>query len=362
MAASDSKGNQGKRIASHQVHGLKYFKLLRPLLKSLHKVGTERDSAGQRKLFMDQYCTLLLLWLFSPAVDSLRGLQQLGQLNKVQKKFDISRASIGSLSECVRVFDPEAVKKVVYELADRLPQPEVPKRLSQLRKTLVAVDGTVVKTLMQVAQLAWVNQSCCGYRLHTQFQVLRGLPKRIDVTGANPKGPNAETAVLEQTIEPQHCYVMDRGFEKYQLWNRIHAAQSNYVCRVSDKLQVETLQELPLTQADKQAGVLSDQLIKAGANPSNCPDHPVRLVCVRCSQHTSRGRRRGRVFSSTGPSSDGTLRIVTDMLDLPAELIAHLYQLRWTIELFFRMFKHLLGCRHLLSTKQPGVEIQVYCA
>jgi len=26
------------------------------------------------------------------------------------------------------------------------------------------------------------------------------------------------------------------------------------------------------------------------------------------------------------------------------------------------MFKHLIGCRHLLSTKQNGVEIQVYCA
>jgi len=26
------------------------------------------------------------------------------------------------------------------------------------------------------------------------------------------------------------------------------------------------------------------------------------------------------------------------------------------------MFKHLLGCRHLLSTKQNGVEIQVYAA
>lgn len=26
------------------------------------------------------------------------------------------------------------------------------------------------------------------------------------------------------------------------------------------------------------------------------------------------------------------------------------------------MFKQLLGCRHLLSTKQNGVDIQVYCA
>jgi IS4 transposase len=50
------------------------------------------------------------------------------------------------------------------------------------------------------------------------------------------------------------------------------------------------------------------------------------------------------------------------MLDLPTEIIAELYRLRWTIELFFRMFKQLFGCRHLLSTKQNGVEIQVYAA
>ncbi len=50
------------------------------------------------------------------------------------------------------------------------------------------------------------------------------------------------------------------------------------------------------------------------------------------------------------------------MLDVPAELIAEIYRLRWTIEIFFRMFKQLLGCRQLLSTKEEGVEIQVYCA
>ena len=29
---------------------------------------------------------------------------------------------------------------------------------------------------------------------------------------------------------------------------------------------------------------------------------------------------------------------------------------------FFRFFKHILGCRHLLSHKQDGIEIQTYCA
>ena len=50
------------------------------------------------------------------------------------------------------------------------------------------------------------------------------------------------------------------------------------------------------------------------------------------------------------------------MLDVPAELISKIYRLKWLIELFFRMFKGLFGCRHLLSTKQNGVEIQAYMA
>ena len=34
----------------------------------------------------------------------------------------------------------------------------------------------------------------------------------------------------------------------------------------------------------------------------------------------------------------------------------------WQTELFFRFFKHVLGCRHLLSAHPAGVQIQAYCA
>ena len=56
------------------------------------------------------------------------------------------------------------------------------------------------------------------------------------------------------------------------------------------------------------------------------------------------------------------LRIVTDLLDVPAEVIAFLYQYRWTIEVFFRFLKQVLGCRHLISTRIEGIQIQVYAA
>jgi hypothetical protein len=35
-----------------------------------------------------QYCSLILLWFFSPIVDSPRGLKHPGVLNKVRKNLD----------------------------------------------------------------------------------------------------------------------------------------------------------------------------------------------------------------------------------------------------------------------------------
>ena len=116
-----------------------------------------------------------------------------------------------------------------------------------------------------------------------------------------------------------------------------------------------------MTEADRALNVLSDQIGRLGQSgkADARPDHKIRLITVRISPHTSRGKYRG---GSTGPGSDGTLRLATNLLDVPAEIIALIYIYRWTIEIFFRFFKHVLGCRHLLSHSQNGIEIQTYCA
>ena len=91
----------------------------------------------------------------------------------------------------------------------------------------MAVDGSVIKVLQRVAELPWIRMPnghhTCGYRLHPQFEILRGISSRIDVTNANPKGSNDERAVLERTLEAERLYVADRGYQKWQLWNAIHA-------------------------------------------------------------------------------------------------------------------------------------------
>jgi IS4 transposase len=154
---------------------------------------------------------------------------------------------------------------------------------------------------------------------------------------------------------------MDRGYAKFALFNAIVAKQSSYVCRLRDNSIYDVVEERPLTEADRAADVLSDQVVHIGLSgkAEARPDHSLRLVIVKVQPHTSRGKYGG---GASGVDSDGFLRIATNLLDVPAEIVALLYLYRWTIEVFFRTFKHLLGCRHLLSHHPQGIEIQTYCA
>jgi len=86
-------------VEAKAIQGLKYFRQLQPLLARLHEVGTERDHAGNRKLFYDQYAALILLFFFNPTLTSLRALQQASELAKVQKKLGCC-VSLGSLRAC----------------------------------------------------------------------------------------------------------------------------------------------------------------------------------------------------------------------------------------------------------------------
>lgn len=352
------------QIESKDITGLKYFDKLGPMLERLHQDGCGRDKAGNRELHFDQYCMLILLYLFNPIVTSLRGIQQASALEKVQKKLGCPRAALGSLSEAATVFDAERLKEIIAELGAELKPLGRDARLKDIDLTLTLVDGTLLAALPKLMHASWLKQSTGSglmmWRLHTHFEVDRFVPTRIDVR-PNGGGEDDERSVLEDTLTSDRLYVMDRGYAKFALFNRIVKANSSYVCRLRDNSIYQVVEDRPLTDADRAAGVLSDQIVLLGQTRKGeaRPTHTIRLIRVKCSPHTSRGKYRG---GSTGVDSDGVLRIATNLLDPPADIIALIYSERWAIEIFFRFFKHTLGCRHLLSHNENGIEIQTYCA
>src|SRR5271170_1551969 len=139
----DARSKADGKIQEKDVRGLKYFDQLAPLLERLHDVGCQRDVAGNRSLHFDQYCMLILLFFFNPVVKTLRGLQQASELKNVQKKLGCPRSSLGSLSESVRVFDPERLKEIIAELGHQLQPLGTDQRLKDIQPTITLVDSTL---------------------------------------------------------------------------------------------------------------------------------------------------------------------------------------------------------------------------
>ena len=56
-------------LDARKLQGVKYFELM----DGLRTVGTARDRAGNRQLYLNQYATLMILYYFNPTVGTLLG-------------------------------------------------------------------------------------------------------------------------------------------------------------------------------------------------------------------------------------------------------------------------------------------------
>jgi hypothetical protein len=332
-------------IRDKDLKGLKYFKLLGPLFDRLHDHATARDRAGNRRLFYDQYACLLLLFFFNPVVKSLRGIQQATTLDKVQRLLGCDRVSRGSLSEASRVFDPELLHALIGDLAQQA-IPVVHGHEAAALRGLTAVDGSLLPALPKMAWALWLDPQHRAAKMHVHFDVLKGVPVDATITTGN----GSETAQLRASLQAQRLYVIDRGYADYQLFQDIRDASSDFIGRIRANAVWTVVEERPLTPAATAAGVRSDRVVWLGGPQSGRVfKQPVRVVEVDTGQTDASGRQE-------------ILLLATNRLDLDAELVALGYQFRWTIELFFRWLKCILGCRHLLANSREGVTIQVYLA
>jgi hypothetical protein len=277
----------------------------------------------------------------------------------------VKRFSAGSFSESVRVFEPERLQPIILELAGQLTPPPLDPRLGELKQALTLVDGTVIRGITRLGRRAGGlcddglsanrytttrdGRGVEGWRVHMQLDLKTFTPTRLDRTGARNAGKNRESNVLRGTLQPGLCYVGDGGLNDRSLFDDIVDLRSGYVIRLADNSVFELPREQLLTPAALEAGVTLDAIVQLpGAK------HPVRRLEVKVEPHPRRARAGFREVDR--------IILATSYLDLPAELIVLIYRYRYTVELFFRILKQLLGLRHLLSQRDEGLDIQIYCA
>lgn len=336
-----------EKIKHSDVQGGKFLAQIMDLLASLH----DHCPDPKRRLHYDQYCAWLLIYFFTPALDSLRGLQQASDIDSLRRRLKLPRFSLGSFSEAGNVFDPALLAGLIEELGQALPDIEPDPRLRGLQRRPTAVDGTFLRGMPKMVWALWRDEHTRGAKLHLQLDLLRGAPERASLT--NAQAPESEQ--LRQSLQGGRLYIEDRGYFNFDLMSDILKAGSSFVGRARASLVYETLEERPLSESQRREGIVADRLVRAGCNGgANAPDQPLRLVEIR--------GREEKAAKSGERQSDHHVLLLTDCFDLDADTIALLYRYRWQIELFFRWFKKILQAQYLLSLSENGLTIVMYCA
>jgi hypothetical protein len=295
-----------------------------------------------RRVSYRPYLSLFLFGLFNPVVESMRGLCAVTQLQRVQAEVCGGAVSPASFSELQHVLDPDLLRQVFAEVLKQTPgNPQADARLVHLN--LVAQDGSLWRAL---PRMAWAEYGvgrkgdAKGVRLHLRFHVTEDKPVDARIT----RGRDCERQALRQMCVPGQTNVGDRYYgEDYRLFGEIDQAGAFFVIRLKEDAVVHLEEELPRSAEDQAAGVVRHAWVRLGARLKTRSQR-VRLVEIR--------------------TGDQHLLLVTNLAvdKAPAELVGLIYRRRWSIELFFRWIKCILGCRHFFAESPAGVALQLYLA
>ena len=355
MSSSDS--DVELPVWPEQVVGGKYVRLLE---KQLNQLRTE-DEHGNRQLFLDDVFVAYLLAFFNPTVRSLRTIEDFSQTVQAQKHLSLRKICKSTLSDFNQLADPSRLEPILTALRKQLLRKQTTQQgssdeLAKLLQKTIAVDGTF---LPAAAEVAWAvcNKNNHGVEKHraridVQMSVSDWLPETIVVPA--PEQSEADCAI--EQLQADRLYLYDRGYMSFALLSAHYdassnEAQSHFVARYrpsggnSPALQDQDPRER--TEEDHAAGVQSDHqgyFVSSNKTRHPLPRFPLREVLVECEEN----------------GKPATLRLITNLLDVPAHVIAVLYRHRWQVELFFRWLKSYANFGHLISHSREGVQTHFY--
>jgi hypothetical protein len=326
------------------------------LVRQLSKYVAElrQGEHGNRQLFLDDVFLAYLLAFFNPAIRSLRTIEDFSQTVQAQRHLSTRKICKTTLSDFNKLADPERLQPILTALRGELARkhgPQPPKDLQGLLKQVLAVDGTFFTA---AADIAWAigsrNQHVQRHRarLDVHLDVHTWLPEVIAV----PEPGQGEAERAASAVKPGAIHVYDRGFGSFELV-AAHYEERSGELRPRAEFVLRTLshqfflrddaEERTLTEEERQRGFVTDRVGYLSGSQGNVRS-PSALV---------------REIVLVAPSGE-EVRLLTNLVELPASVIAEIYRQRWQVELFFRWLKCYANFDHLISHSRQGVLLNFY--
>jgi hypothetical protein len=211
--------------------------------------------------------------------------------------------------------------------------------LDARERTVYALDATTIDLCLALFPWARFRTTKAGIKLHTLLDLRGAIPTFIWITDAK----RADVEVLDVLVpEPGSIYLFDRAYVDFERLHRLNEDRAIFVTRAKKNLRWRRRYSRAV---DRSTGLVCDQTIVLTRKES-ADAYPTALRRVKYRD----------------PDSAKTLVFLTNDFTLPALSIAHLYRLRWQVELFFKWIKQHLRIKAFFGTSVNAVKTQIWIA
>ena len=207
------------------------------------------------------------------------------------------------------------------------------------------IDSTSVSLTDLSSKWASYEAHGAGAKMHVVYDPDAATPVHFAVT---PRRNSDINAAKGMPVETGATYVFDLGYYDFAWWAKLAAKGCRFVTRLKSHTKTTLVAERALgADVVARGRVVLDRTVRLSGRLKNTRQHPL-----------PQDLREVHIIIDTGKK----LRIISNDLTSPAEVIADLYKTRWQIELFFRWVKQNLKIKRFLGTTENAVRIQLTVA
>ena len=219
--------------------------------------------------------------------------------------------------------------------------------------------------------------SAANVKVLLRYELITGRLEPLEVLAGkrSDQGLSLKTA---ERLQPNELQIQDKGFFDSKAWRAAEQRGAHLLMPLPHSLtlwlagvagQEETELDLAAALAASSEARLEWTRLFLGK-----PGHrsgPVRLVAFRLSQESAARqrqglrdsmRRQGRTPSAKALQLAGWLLLVTNapLAKLPSAMMAHLYRMRWQVELIFRQTKSVLRLDKTESGDADRIQCEIW--
>ena len=212
-------------------------------------------------------------------------------------------------------------------------------------KRVYAIDSTTISLFQPifecVGRIANSGKRKGGIKSHQKLDMQAGIP--VKVYHSHAREHDSLFIQQEGVMNSEEVALFDKAYNNYQLFDQWNQQNIYFVTRMKNNAKEQLLHEYYLPEAT------SDQVLKdakIGLNYTHDKGEKKQVAL--------------RLVSYYIPEKNKAYYFLTNLFDLPAEQIAHLYKKRWEVELLFKKIKQNFPLQYFYGDNQNAIQIQIW--